>query len=66
MQLSHGKLFKGFFWTWIAGTTVTVGAQLFKGSMQVLGNEAADSKAIAGISGLGHMTLTVELMSRGS
>lgn len=59
VQLSQGKLFKGFFWTWIAGTAVTVGAQLFKGSLQVLGDAAADSKAIAGISGMGHITLTV-------
>lgn len=58
-QLSHSKLFRGFFWTWIAGTGVTVGAQLFKGSLQVLGDAAADSKAIAGVSGMGHITLTV-------
>ena len=55
--LSQSRLFKGFFWTWIAGTAVTVGAQLFKGTLQVLGNAAAQSKAIAGISGLGHMAL---------
>ena len=55
--LCQSRLFKGFFWTWIAGTAVTVGAQLFKGTLQVLGNAAAQSKAIAGISGLGHMAL---------
>lgn len=58
-QLSDSKLFGGFFWTWIAGTAVTVGAQVFKGSLQVLGSAAAESKAIAGISGLGHIALTV-------
>lgn len=59
VQLSQSKFFQGFFWTWIAGTAVTVGAQLFKGSLQVLGDAAADSKALAGISGMGHITLTV-------
>lgn len=58
-ELSHNKWFTGFFWTWIAGTAVTVGAQLFKGTLQVLGSVAAESKAIAGISGLGHIALTV-------
>ncbi|RMB61490.1 DUF2871 domain-containing protein [Tessaracoccus antarcticus] len=58
-DLSRSKLFPGLFWTWIAGTAVTAGSQVFKGSLQVLGSAAADSKAIAGISGLGHITLTV-------
>ena len=58
-QLSQSKLFKGFFWTWIAGTAITGGAQMFKGTLQVLGNASADSKAIAGISGMGHISLTV-------
>ncbi len=57
--LSQSRLFNGFFWTWIAGTAVTVGAQMFKGTLQVLGNAAAESKAIAGISGLGHIALAV-------
>ncbi|MDO5735059.1 MAG: DUF2871 domain-containing protein [Propionibacteriaceae bacterium] len=58
-ELSRSKAFGGFFWTWVAGTVVTVGAQVFKGSLQVLGSAAAESKAIAGISGLGHIALTV-------
>lgn len=58
-QLSQSKLFTGFFWTWIAGTAITVGAQMVKGTLQVLGNASADSPAIAGISGLGHIALTV-------
>lgn len=61
-QLSQSKLFSGFFWTWIAGTAVTVGAQLFKGTLQVLGNASAESKAIAGVSGLGHIALTVSFV----
>lgn len=58
-QLSQSRLFKGFFWTWIVGTAITGGAQMFKGTLQVLGNASADSKAIAGISGMGHIILTV-------
>ncbi len=60
--LSRSRVFGGFFWTWIAGVAVTVGAQVFKGTLQVLGSAAADSKAIAGISGLGHITLSVMLV----
>lgn len=61
-ELSRNKWFGGFFWTWIAGTAVTVGAQLFKGSLQVLGSATAESKAIAGVSGLGHIALTVSFV----
>ena len=46
-------------WLWIVGVSVTGGMQLVKGTMQVAGNEAFESPAIAGISGLGHMVLTV-------
>lgn len=58
-ELSRNRWFSGFFWTWIAGTAVTVGTQVFKGTLQVLGSTAAESKAIAGVSGLGHIALTV-------
>lgn len=61
-QLSRSTLFNGFFWTWIAGTAVTAGSQVFKGSLQVLGSAASDSAAIAGVSGLGHIALTVALV----
>lgn len=61
-QLSRSKLFTGFFWTWIVGTSITAGSQVFKGSLQVLGSAASDSKAIAGISGMGHILLTVALV----
>lgn len=61
-RLSESKVFGGFFWTWIAGVIVTVGAQVFKGTLQVLGSAAAESPAIAGVSGLGHITLSVMLV----
>lgn len=49
-------------WTvniWNAGLAVSVGTMWVKGMMQVSNNDAADSPAIAGISGLGHIALTV-------
>lgn len=56
---------KLFTWTvglWHAGVILTAGMQVFKGTLQVLGSEAATSKAIAGVSGLGHMILTAMLV----
>lgn len=47
---------------WNAGLALTSTMLAVKGSLQVLGNGAADSKAISGISGLGHMTLTAALL----
>lgn len=40
------------------GLALTFGMLNFKGVLQVLGNPLADSPALAGISGLGHMILT--------
>lgn len=45
-----------------AGLVITVAMLATKGTLQVLGSAAATSKAIAGISGLGHMTLTGALV----
>lgn len=47
------------FWVWQAGLVLTVATMLVKGTLQVLGQAAADSSALAGISGLGHILLTV-------
>lgn len=41
-----------------AGLALTFTMLLVKGSLQVLGHEMATSKALAGVSGLGHMILT--------
>lgn len=43
---------------WQAGLALTFGAMLVKGCLQVLDRAAVDSPALAGIAGLGHMTLT--------
>ena len=45
-----------------AGLAITVGMLGFKGSLQVLGTDWADSPALAGISGTGHILLTVALV----
>src|SRR5690606_9826851 len=42
--------------TWHVGLVMTFGMQLVKGTLQVLGNRASDSPALAGIAGLGHIT----------
>lgn len=46
------------YWVWQAGLVLTAGGLLVKGMLQVLDNPIATSPAIAGVSGLGHMTLT--------
>lgn len=45
-----------------AGLVLTVGMMVVKGSAQVLDTSWADSPALAGVSGLGHMTLTAALI----
>lgn len=53
-----GLAFRWGVHTWNAGLALTVGGLLVKGCLQVLKNPTADSPAIAGVSGLGHMILT--------
>ena len=53
-----GRAFRWGVTTWNVGLAITVGGLLVKGCLQVLDNPAADSPAIAGISGLGHTILT--------
>ena len=57
-RLSRSHLFWAFVSTWLAGTTITSTMLVIKGSLQVSGSTAAQSKALAGVAGLGHMTLT--------
>lgn len=51
-----------FLWIYNIGLAITFGTLLFKGTLQVLGNPLATSSALAGIAGLGHMTLTGALV----
>lgn len=55
--LSGSKLFNWFFWIYNVGLIWTVGFLTFNGTNTVLGNTT--SPAIAGISGFGHVILTV-------
>ncbi len=57
--LSSNAWFRRGFWVWQAGLALTSAGLLVKGSLQVLGEPAANSPALAGVSGLGHMTLTL-------
>lgn len=45
-----------------AGLVLTVSMMTFKGSVQVLDKPWADSPALAGVAGLGHMTMTAALV----
>ena len=61
--LEQSARLRQFFVAWQIGLVITIGSMVYKGSMQVLGNiEAADSKALAGISGMGHIILTVAMI----
>lgn len=57
--LSKTKWFTLFFWHYNGGLLLTVSMMVVHGAMQV--NGAADSAAVAGIAGLGHILLTVGL-----
>lgn len=46
-----------FFWTWTLGVAITGVMMLVKGTLVVVGADA-DSAALAGIAGLGHIALT--------
>jgi nitric oxide reductase large subunit len=58
--LSQSKLFNWFFWTYNVGLLWTAGFLTFNGTNTVLGNSV--SPAIAGMSGGGHILLTVALI----
>ncbi|MEO6505534.1 MAG: DUF2871 domain-containing protein [Terrimesophilobacter sp.] len=55
--LSHSKAFNWFFWVYNLGLVVTASTMTVNGTLQVLGREA--SKALVGISGSGHIFLTI-------
>ncbi|WP_410786980.1 DUF2871 domain-containing protein [Kribbella sp. C-35] len=58
--LTAGKLFTAFFWVYNAGLALTVGLMIVRGSMTVLGHQPG--AALDGISGLGHITITLGLI----
>lgn len=58
-RLGDDRRFGWFVWTWNAGLVLTAGGMAVKGTLQVLGAASAESPALAGVSGLGHIVLTV-------
>ncbi|NHB85460.1 DUF2871 domain-containing protein [Tessaracoccus sp. HDW20] len=52
------KRWKAFLITYNVGVLLTGSMMIVKGCLQVLGNSFADSPMIAGMSGLGHMSVT--------
>lgn len=59
LKLTAHKLMRPFLIVWNAGLVITVGMLAYKGFLQVQGASWADSAALAGVAGLGHITLTV-------
>lgn len=57
--LSEDRRFGWFLWIWNIGLTLTAAGLSVKGTLQVLGSATATSPALAGVSGMGHILLTV-------
>lgn len=57
-RLSGRRSFTAAVHAWNTGLLITVGGLVVKGCLQVMDSPHAASKALAGFSGLGHMTLT--------
>ena len=58
-RLSARRSFRVGVWVWTAGVAVTGGMQAVNGTRTVLGHGVEVPPALAGISGLGHILLTV-------
>lgn len=59
-KLSRSNLFNWFFWTYNIGLIITAAMLAVHGTMTILGTESGP--ASAGISGLGHIFLTVGMI----
>lgn len=60
--IGDGRAARALAPVWNVGLALTVGGLTVKGFGQVIGADWATSPAIAGVSGLGHITLTVALV----
>jgi hypothetical protein len=58
--LTAGSLFTAFFWVYNAGLALTVSLMVVRGTVTVLGHDAG--AALDGLSGLGHVTITLGLV----
>ena len=61
-SLSDDRRFRWGVWLWQGGLVLTTVGMLVKGTLQVSDTAGFDSPAIAGVSGLGHMTLAVAML----
>jgi hypothetical protein len=57
-DLASDRRYRWFVWVWNVSLALTVAGLTVKGTLQVTGSGAADSAAVAGFSGLGHVGLT--------
>lgn len=57
--LSSDRRFTWMLWLWNIGLVLTATGLAAKGSLQVLESPAADSPGLAGMSGMGHILLTL-------
>jgi hypothetical protein len=55
---SRDRRFTWMLWLWNCGLALTATGLAVKGTLQVLGSSAADSPALAGLSGSGHIVIT--------
>lgn len=58
-SLATDRRFRWGVWTWQVGLALTTAGMLVIGTMQVSSTPGFDSPALAGVSGLGHIVLTV-------
>ncbi|MCW3157036.1 DUF2871 domain-containing protein [Micropruina sp. KQZ13P-5] len=58
-QLGEDRRFGWFVWLWNVGLVLTAGGMAVKGTLQVIAPAVAESPALAGVSGLGHIVLTI-------
>ena len=58
--LSRSRAFEWFFWLHNVGLAITAGAMIWHGCLTVVGRSS--TPMIAGIAGLGHMTLTAGMV----
>lgn len=61
LSVSGSRSFTWFFWSYNAGLLLTVAVMVWHGVLQVEG--AAVSPAVSGVAGLGHVAITVGIVS---
>lgn len=60
--LEADRAFRWGVWVWQAGLLLTTAGMLVIGSLQVSGRSGFNSPALAGLSGMGHILLTLALV----